>query len=146
MTRVGGDDLSFERRRRLAGAVLLILYIVPVLLLPAWHLVGDWLERRGCSACPEATRLAATERSLTDDATPESPCHEPGHHHHNHPLHDAAHCVICSTTSSLLSDRPDASVPLRFEEWVSPASLPPTVRARAYDPPPATLPRAPPTT
>ena len=104
-----------ELLRRLSG-VLLALYFVATLVVPAVHFVGEFLEQRDCAACSERDPQLSPLATLQDDCNAEAPCRDPNHHHHTHPIHDPSHCTLCSSLGTALLERPQSGPILVCEQ------------------------------
>jgi len=121
--------------RALSAALLLLLYILPLAILPAVHAAGELLEHHDdCVACNEP--IPASPAGPSVRAACAEGCSDRSHRHHNHPLHDPAHCTICmSAGNAVVVDCPTAGPELPLAEGTGTLVLP----ARAHVPPRATL-------
>jgi len=49
-----------------------------------------------CPACGEVNHEEGNSEALCEDCANPSDCHNPNHHHHNHPFHNPSDCQICN--------------------------------------------------
>ena len=99
-------------KRALRGApFVLVLYVLAALLLPLFHAVTEALEEDHCPACESAAHVASAG-DFHVPCTPDAPCDDPHHQHHNHPVHDASSCPVCSSFGAIVLDSPGTQTPL----------------------------------
>ena len=61
-----------------------------------WHIAEENDSHPNCPVCNETTLYPNTP-SLNVSCPDFQHCHNPQHHHHNHPIHDSHNCQICHT-------------------------------------------------
>src|SRR5579883_2170342 len=100
--RTSSRRLSGELLLRLASALALAVYLLPAAVLPTVH-------------------AAPAGPSLRIPCSPDAPCGDRSHHHHNHPHHDPSHCTVCSTVGTVILDcpAPVATVPEADAVWMA---------------------------
>lgn len=104
-----------HRLRIAAAAVLLLAYILPVVVLPTLHGLVELVESTSCAACTDRAPRDASPSWEAVCCCAGAPCSEPGHRHHNHPVHDARHCTLCSSvsaTQALIGDAATGLAPI----------------------------------
>src|SRR5579883_1599293 len=118
--RTSSRRLSGELLLRLASALALAVYLLPAAVLPTVHAVDELLESRDCVACHDVDAAPAGP-SLRIPCSPDAPCGDRSHHHHNHPHHDPSHCTVCSTVGTVILDcpAPVATVPEADAVWMA---------------------------
>ena len=75
--------------------LILFLYLLPYLYTPL-HLLEEKQIESNCPACHH-NETNSDESGYRQPCSPEKPCNDPTHHHHNHPIHDSHDCQICNT-------------------------------------------------
>lgn len=83
-------------RSRLLALLALAAWLAPALVTPI-HLALERDEHEGCPAC--AGRDASPSLATPCHDGPETPCENPSHRHHSHPVHDDD-CAICRCAAS----------------------------------------------
>jgi hypothetical protein len=71
-----------------------------------WHIAEENKSHPNCSACNE-TASHSNIPSFNESCSDFQDCHNPQHHHHNHPIHDSDNCQICHTAFSNKITHPD---------------------------------------
>ena len=79
---------------RIAIVLSLIFYLISFFGISFYHSVEISSDTNNCPACNE-TKTSSDKTTVSERCEPDNPCHNPNHHHHNHPAHDD-NCSLCA--------------------------------------------------